>query len=72
MELNDIVQIQDTVADIEFIGCIGYISHVTDTTVGVNIYAPFVKGENAQVTEIELLKSQVYFVGKPNPNLLPL
>jgi hypothetical protein len=72
IKLNSVVQIQDTVADIEQIGLLGYISEITTTTYTVAVYYAAVKGENAHVQYITVLHSQVHYVGECNPNLTPL
>ena len=69
LSINDVVQIQDTIADIEYIGLLGYVSKITTTTVTVSFYTAQEKGENAYVTSQEFLISQVHFVGVPK--LLP-
>ncbi len=71
LKVNDIVQIQTTVSDVEYIGLVGYVKEVTETTVTVSFYYAKAKGENAYVQDQTFLISQVYFVGKPNPELLP-
>ena len=71
-EVNDIIQVQSTVADLEFVGLLGYVSAVTETTVNVAFYHNEVKGENAYCIEQDFLKSEVFFVGRPNPDLLPV
>lgn len=70
-EVNDIIQVQSTVADLEFVGLLGYVFEVTESTVKVVFYHNEVKGENAYCIEHDFLKSEVFFVGRPNPELLP-
>lgn len=71
-ELNDVVQVQNTVADLEFVGLLGYVESVTELTVNVVFYHNEVKGENAYCIEQDFLKSELFFVGRPNPELLPV
>lgn len=72
LEVNDVVQVQSIVADLEYVGLLGYVSEVTDTTVKVVFYHAEHKGENAYCQDRDFLLSEVYFVGRPNPELLPL
>ena len=70
-EINDVVQVQSTVSDLEHVGLIGYVTSVSETTVNVAFYYAQEKGENAYVIDADFLLSEVYFVGRPNPELLP-
>lgn len=71
LEPNDIVQVQSTVADPEHVGLLGYVSKVTDNVIEVAFYYAKEKGENAFVLNVEFLRPELYFVGRPNPDLLP-
>lgn len=74
LSINDIVQVQETSDDIEYVGLIGYVSKVLESTtpvIEVSFYYAKEKGENAYVMRKEFLRPQLYLVGQPNPELLP-
>lgn len=71
LSVNDIVQVQGTVADLEYVGLLGYVSKVSDSVVEVSFYYAKEKGQNAFVTTHEFLRPELYFVGTPNQDLLP-
>lgn len=70
-EVNDIVQVQSIVADLEYVGLLGYVFEVTTSVIKVAFYHAEKKGENAYVVYRDFLPSEVYFCGRPNPELLP-
>lgn len=70
-QVNDIVQVQSTVADLEYVGLLGYVSEVTTSVIKVAFYHAEKKGENAYVVYREFLPAELYFCGRPNPELLP-
>lgn len=71
LEPNDIVQVQSNVSDLEHVGLLGYVKSVSDKVVTVSFYYAKEKGENAYVLDVEFLRAELYFVGRPNPELLP-
>jgi len=70
-EVNDIVQVQSIVSDLEYVGLLGYVSEVTTSVIKVAFYHAEKKGENAYVVYREFLSTELYFCGRPNPELLP-
>lgn len=68
---NDIVQVQSTVSDLEYVGLLGYVKSQSGSVVTVSLYHAETKGENAFVLDKEFLESELWFVGEPNPELLP-
>lgn len=72
LKINDIVQVQTTAPDIEHVGLVGYVSKVTASVISVDFYHAQEKGQNAYVTTFDFLPTQLFFVGTPNPELLPL
>lgn len=72
LQVNDVVQVQSTVSDLEYVGLLGYVSEVSGSTAKVAFYHAEMKGENAYVVYQDFLVSELYFVGRPNPELLPL
>lgn len=72
LKINDIVQVQTTAPDIEHVGLVGYVSKVTASVISVDFYHAQEKGTHAFVTTVDFLPSQLFFVGTPNPELLPL
>lgn len=69
--VNDVVQVQSTVSDLEYVGLLGYVKSISGSVVTVSFYHAQVKGENAYVTDCEFLDSELYLVGKCNPELTP-
>lgn len=71
-QVNDVVQVQSTIADLEYVGLLGYVAEVSGPTVKVAFYHAENVGENAFCIDRDFLASELYFVGRPNPELLPL
>ncbi len=71
LSVNDVVQVQGTVADLEYVGLLGYVSKVSDSVIEVSFYYAKEKGQNAFVMTKEFLRPELYFVGTPNQDLLP-
>lgn len=71
LSVNDVVQVQSTVSDLEYVGLLGYVSKISGNVITVSFYHVETKGENAYVTERDFLRPELYFVGQPNPELLP-
>lgn len=72
--INDVVQVQSVCADLEYVGLLGYVTNVIESsnpTVTVSFYHAQEKGENAYVTTRDFLGSELYLCGQPNPELLP-
>ena len=69
--VNDVVSVKDTVADVEFVGVLGYVKAVTPTTATVSFYYPHTAGEPAYARDQDFLLADLFLVGKCNPDLLP-
>lgn len=71
LNVNDVVQVQGTVADLEYVGLLGYVSKISDSVIEVSFYHAQTKGQNAFVCTKEFLRAELFYVGQVNPDLLP-